>query len=104
MLSSQNKIDVYFYFINEQNRLNKKMYWLLSKKRNTELEKIQQVQYFWKELQSQSDVTETAKHYSFALSPHRNYPDTFDSASVTLHPSSFVNFQLLSSISSKRDK
>jgi len=94
---------LHFYFINEQNKLNEKMYWLLSEKRNTELKKFQQVQYFWKELHSQS-VTETAKHYSFALSPHRNYPDTFDSGRVTLHPLSFINFQPLPSISSIRDK
>jgi len=63
-------------------------------------EKIQQVQYLWKELHSQSDVTETAKRYSFTLSPHRNYPDTFDFGRVTLHPLSFINFQSPSSVSS----
>jgi len=52
------------------------MVWLLSKKRNSELKKIQQVQYFWKDLKIQSDgATSTAKHYSFTLSHHRNFPD-----------------------------
>jgi len=35
---------LHIYFINEQNRLNKKMHWLLSeKKNNAELDRIQRV-------------------------------------------------------------
>jgi len=75
------------------------MVWLLSKKRNSELKKIQHVQYFWKDLKIQSNATPTAKHYSFTLSPHRNFSDD----NVKLHPSSFINFQP-PSISSIRDK
>jgi len=79
---------LYFYYINEQKRLNKKIFWLLSKKRNSELKKIQQVQYFWKDSKIQSDATPTVKYYSFSLSSYRNFPD----GNVTLHPSSFINF------------
>jgi len=77
-----------------------KVDWLLSKNRNLELKKIEQVQYFGKNLKIQSNATSTAKHYSFALSPHRNFPD----GNVKLHPSSFINFLPPSSISSIRDK
>jgi len=91
---------LYFNFINEQKRLNKKMSWLVSKKRNSDLEKIQQVQYFWKDLKMQSNTNPTAKHHSFALSPHRNFSD----GNVKLHPSYFINSQLPPSISSIREK
>jgi len=79
------------------------MDWLLSKKRNSDLKKIQQVRYLWKDLKIQSNATPTAKHYSFALSPHRNFFDIMLS-NVKLRPSSFINSQPPSSISSIRDK
>jgi len=80
--------------------MNKKMEWLLFKKRKSDMQKIKHIQYRWK----QNDVTSTNKSFSFSLPHHEKQQEVHDSGNISLHPSSFTGQQLSPSFSSLREK